>query len=365
MFEEDIDPPDVWEDTQAQFGDEQDEPEGLFPSELELLYCRPSKTPRQLTYQKSIIWLGFALGLHPSFNLSGLINDIRIRGSAPYYHNPVWRDGGSRVTFEPIPILKLIQTRINRLLERQFPRPTAVFGFSGGSCLDVAKRHWQKGSTLRFDIRHAFFSLGQETLFWKLCGGRKCGFSKSVADIICRLCTYHPAPNNLMVKFGCGKSFLPQGAPSSPRLFDLGMKVLDRRLTRIAERFGGVYSRYADNIYFSTTTDEFNPKLRRIILCEARRKGFRTHKIWVSNRKEMCRILGYNVADPAITTTRDFRRKLRGALYVLEALIDRGEDHYSQLSRVNGMMAWGINLPDELMEAHERCLEKLANLDTF
>ena len=48
---------------------------------------------------------------------------------------------------------------------------------------------------------------------------------------------------------------LPQGAPSSPALTNIICRSLDRRLTKLAEKFSLKYTRYADDLTFSTKED--------------------------------------------------------------------------------------------------------------
>jgi hypothetical protein len=63
---------------------------------------------------------------------------------------------------------------------------------------------------------------------------------------------------------------LPQGSPTSPTLTNFLCAILDRRLNGLAKRFGATYTRYADDITFSSQhnvfKDEgFNKELYRII----------------------------------------------------------------------------------------------------
>ena len=64
---------------------------------------------------------------------------------------------------------------------------------------------------------------------------------------------------------------LPQGAPTSPLLTNAICDTLDRRLHGLAKRFGLHYSRYADDITFSSmhnvyqSESEFRKELKRII----------------------------------------------------------------------------------------------------
>lgn len=76
------------------------------------------------------------------------------------------------------------------------------------------------------------------------------------------------------------KNVLPQGAPTSPILSNVVCQKLDLRLAGVAKRFGLLYSRYADDITFSSlhnvfqVDSEFKKELNRIILDQ----GFRINE---------------------------------------------------------------------------------------
>lgn len=55
-----------------------------------------------------------------------------------------------------------------------------------------------------------------------------------------------------LVTLCCHKGCLPQGSPTSPALLNIVLLSLDQQLAAIAQRFGLVYTRYADDLTFST-----------------------------------------------------------------------------------------------------------------
>jgi hypothetical protein len=55
------------------------------------------------------------------------------------------------------------------------------------------------------------------------------------------------------------KSVLPQGAPTSPVITNIICQKLDHRLSGVAKRFGLKYSRYADDITFSSMHNVYQP----------------------------------------------------------------------------------------------------------
>jgi len=90
------------------------------------------------------------------------------------------------------------------------------------------------------------------------------GEKEELAFLIACLCT-HPFEID-----GKVINVLPQGSPTSPALTNILCEKLDRRLTGLANRFGATYTRYADDITFSSQhniykDDVFRFELERII----------------------------------------------------------------------------------------------------
>jgi hypothetical protein len=90
------------------------------------------------------------------------------------------------------------------------------------------------------------------------------GSKEPIAFLIASLCT-HPILIGDSIKI-----VLPQGSPTSPTLTNLLCITLDRRLNGLAKKVGANYSRYADDITFSSyrnvfNTASFQKELHRII----------------------------------------------------------------------------------------------------
>lgn len=338
---------------------------------------RIERSERRLTHcKKSLFWFENSLGLRPSFGLIDMLRQIEANGSAEFYHPPrvvLKPEGGERVIISPKPQLQLLQRRLHLLMKRTFSRPPNVFGYRGGSCLDLVWRHKDLRSTLKFDVKDAFFRVGYARTRVAVRGFRAMpkyglrgapGFSGAVSHWVARLCTYTPVIDGLAQHLPVGAySFLPQGAPTSPICFDLACARLDRKLAKIAKRVGGLMSRYADNYYFSMPTPEFSTKLQAMIVCSVQKRyGFPIHKLRVVDEGELCRILGYNLEWGRVRNTRGFLRKLRGALYVLQTRLDRGLDWEDAYRRIKGFMGFAVDLPDKLQQAYEYCESKIASL---
>jgi hypothetical protein len=98
---------------------------------------------------------------------------------------------------------------------------------------------------------------------------------KQIANLIANLCFTELSikqNDENGVEQNIAKNVLPQGAPTSPIISNIVCQKLDHRLTGLARRFGLKYSRYADDITFSSMHNvyqigsEFNIELRRIII---------------------------------------------------------------------------------------------------
>jgi RNA-directed DNA polymerase len=64
--------------------------------------------------------------------------------------------------------------------------------------------------------------------------------------------------------------FLPQGSPTSGALANLASRDLDVKLTKLAQRYNFVYTRYADDMTFSSS-ERFDRDAALLIIREARK----------------------------------------------------------------------------------------------
>ena len=160
---------------------------------------------------------------------------------------------------------------------------------------------------------------------------------------------------------------LPQGAPTSPRLFDLLFKLVDVKLIDFANNAGANYTRYADNIFFSINEEKFPGKLKNGILRRIRRGGFIPHKMKIEKFDgKAVRMLGLNIVGQKICNTRNFKRRLRKAIHHVGWMIDRGMRNTAEFEtgwdKLQGQMAFARldTLPQKLVISYKNLRIRLA-----
>ena len=318
----------------------------------------------------ALYWLGGKLELDEHFDLAGLINTLHFQGSANHYNEKIicqTKKGRKKTQIKarllniPEPNLAFIQRRISRkLLPLELRHPNS-HGYLGSNCQNALAAHSSARSMLMFDVKDAFFKIGRETLHNSLM--RK-GFGWYASSFLCDLCLCYPAKDWIKEQFNAGDAFLPQGAPTSAKLFDVSFWWLDHFYMKFARRHGGIYSRYADNIYISLPTEEFPDALQKIALTEAAKAGFPPHKIRRISNGRLCHALGLNLCNGVVSNTKAFRRSLRGALHHLLYVIDHGYPIDDALQKVSGCMSFAVKeqLPSELQEIYKVCMEKIQTI---
>jgi len=181
------------------------------------------------------------------------------------------KTGGKRQITAPVKTLKSLLTYVNVMLQAMYVPAPCVMGFTTGrSIADNAKAHVGKHYVFNIDLKNFFPSIRQARVWKKLqCppfnfkNDKEHGLKRRVlADVIAGLCC---------MKIDEKTYVLPQGAPTSPVLTNIICERLDRRLTGLANRFGVTYTRYADDITFSSmhnvyqNDSDFIKELHRII----------------------------------------------------------------------------------------------------
>jgi RNA-directed DNA polymerase len=174
--------------------------------------------------------------------------------------------GGVRTIQAPKPQLKLVQGRLADLLsdcldkieaEKQ-DRKKVSHGFQRGrSIVTNAKAHRMRRFVLNLDLNDFFGTINF---------GRVRGFF--IAD---RNFMLSPKVATVIAQIACHNNTLPQGAPCSPVISNLIGNILDARLIRLARDHGCTYTRYADDLTFSTNRRNFPRQLARPKIFKASR----------------------------------------------------------------------------------------------
>lgn len=293
-------------------------------------------------------WFKHELGLDPTVRLYSLIKFVREEGPNRLYYHYWQREEDSehgRLILVPEDPIMAIHHKVQKFLMREFERKPWSFGFMGGSCEQAAREHKKHRSFLKFDVRHAFFRIDHERVFESLSrtptfGTRHYGtISKWVARFIADLCTAKAWPE-IRERYKCD-TFLPQGSPTSPILFDIACDKFDEQMVKIAGRVRATYTRYADNVVFSMPDRRFPPKLRSAILHEAM-VFFPIHKVSESSYGEPFRMLGLQIVDHEVRMTREYKRKLKGALYHLEYAAKHNQIDKRAVQKAQGLMSFAV-----------------------
>ncbi len=161
------------------------------------------------------------------------------------------RSGGVREISAPEPRLRLLQRHLANLLyncrdqlEGEQKRKPLSHGFrKRHSIVTNAWPHKRRRFVLNLDLQDYFPSFNF---------GRVRGFF-----IKNRHFALHDKVATLVAQIACFENQLPQGSPCSPIIADLITHPLDVRLAQFAKKHGLTYTRYADDLTFSTSKSEF------------------------------------------------------------------------------------------------------------
>ena len=226
--------------------------------------------------------------------------------------------GGTRLISAPKPSLAAVQRAVQLEILSKIELEPEAHGFvPGRSTLTNAAPHVRKKVVINMDLRDFFPTVS----FLRVRGMfRSFGYSGSVATMLALLCTEPPRVAETLagksVHVAIGERRLPQGACTSPTITNVICRRLDRRLRGHADRYGYSYTRYADDLTFSSAaTDRVGALLagaRRII----RDEGFLEHeeKTRIMRRGRAQLVTGLTVNDK-VSLSRQRRRELRAILH--------------------------------------------------
>jgi len=221
--------------------------------------------------------------------------------------------GGYRTISAPQSPLKEIQRLLAASLSAYYDEVYAnIYSVSHGfhkkrSICTNASKHRNKRYVLNIDLEHFFesFHFGRVLGFFEK--NRHFALPHEVAVAITQLCCYNGA--------------LPQGAPTSPIITDFICRILDSHLIQICKKYRLTYTRYVDDLTFSTNRSDF-PEIYEECFTELEREiiksGFhinhkKTRLQFFKSRQE---VTGLTV-NKKIGVKREFRHQTRAMLHNL------------------------------------------------
>jgi hypothetical protein len=246
-------------------------------------------------------------------------------------------DVRTRLICTPTPQLMMVQRWINtNILSYVKPHDASVAFAPDSKLRDAAKRHCQARWLVKLDIANFFESIPESSAYKVF---RRLGFGRLIAFEMARICTRVPEsrhnprkwkgrsattlPTPISVYSNAWQGQLPQGAPTSPMLANLVCMRLDLRLAEIAKSEGLVYTRYADDMTFSSSSKSFSRARAATLIGrvyqELARAGLspnrgKTTVVDPGGRKIVLGVL-IDGAQPKLS--RQFKAKLRQHIYYL------------------------------------------------
>lgn len=224
------------------------------------------------------------------------------------------KNGGVRTIEAPVKGLKLLQQCINFLLQLGFEPNAAANGFvQNRSVVTNAKRHIGKTYVYNTDLSNFFPSIKFRRVKSVLMLD-PINLNDDIAFIVANIC--------------CKDGQLPQGAPTSPVISNIICNRLDKKLVRLARKYKSSYTRYADDITFSSMEYCFDKKFEKELNVIIKEEQFsvNTSKVRLQKRGYRQEVTGL-IVNEKVNLRKSYVKEIRLWLHIWEKY-----DYFSALA---------------------------------
>jgi Reverse transcriptase (RNA-dependent DNA polymerase) len=226
------------------------------------------------------------------------------------------KDGGFRTIDHPSKQLKAMQRWLLSYLLDSLPiHPSAVAYRKKKSIFDNASLHAGSRYLLRMDCKDFFHSITDDDLKVLIASrpGTFSGWSPYETDLFCKLV--------------CKGGRLTIGAPTSPTLSNAVCYDMDTQLSEISNKLDVTYSRYADDLFFSTKLPNVLSTLETTVvstianLTLPRALAINPAKTRHSSKGRTRRVTGITLgSDGKPYVGRAIKRKIRAMIHQVDTL---------------------------------------------
>lgn len=211
------------------------------------------------------------------------------------------KSGGLRTINAPNKSLKFIQHCLAFILQGAYQPTYSVNGYvTGRSVVSNAHVHANKKFVLNLDLENFFPSIT---------------FGRVHAVLQLKPILAKPNVAQMIAKLCCYEGVLPQGAPTSPVLSNMICQRLDRRIESLVSGYQITYTRYADDLTFSSDKpfeNGFLSRLDEIIKAEGFTINLEKVRLQLKNSRQ--EVTGLTVNEK-VNVTQQFIREIRAMLH--------------------------------------------------
>lgn len=226
------------------------------------------------------------------------------------------KKGGFRTIDHPSKQLKAMQRWLLTYVLNNVPiHPAAMAYQKKKSIFDNASIHASSRYLLRMDCKDFFPSIVEDDLKM-LIAGRPTTFPG-----------WQPFDIEVFCKLVCKNGRLTIGAPTSPTLSNAVCYDMDSQLSEISKKMGVTYTRYADDLFFSTSEPDSLATLETIVastiasLTLPRGLTVNSAKTRHSSKRGTRRVTGITLgSDGKAYVGRQFKRRIRAMIHHLDTL---------------------------------------------
>jgi len=228
------------------------------------------------------------------------------------WHIAKKKKGEFRRISSPKPVLKSVQRELNKsLVQLHEPSPNSHGFLRGKSIVTNAQSHVGRRWVFNLDLEDFFPTIKAHRIQGML-NKPPYSLDKNIAEIITRLCTH--------------QGRLPAGAPTSPTISNMICRGLDRKLEQLARENNCSYTRYADDLTFSSSMlvfpaaiavrDGVNWGVGPTLLRTISRAGFKINesKVRMQEKATQQSVTGL-VVNARLNVNRSYIRNIRGAFH--------------------------------------------------
>jgi len=240
------------------------------------------------------------IGMNSEEHIS-IIKEIVSKSQYSVFYLPK-KSGGFRTIKAPDDNLKLLQTRLNFILNLVFePSPNAHGFIFNKNIITNSELHVKQNYILNIDIKDFFPSIKKDRIS-KLFRSKPYNLSENFVELIADIC--------------CFQNSLPQGAPTSPTLTNMICIKLDEKMKDLSSKYICNYSRYADDITFSgmdkAVPDNLLSEIENIISSE----GFviNKKKVRINKHSQRQEVTGL-IVNEKVNINRKYIRNIRAILH--------------------------------------------------